>query len=101
MPFGTENSGSLQCCSRLGNRGLLTLYYFSPVHANLFMTSGRHRVLILVLLLFGGPFGGSAQTPGPEGAPALQQVGETAHPPIDEMSGIVRSQWQENVVVGA
>ena len=47
--------------------------------------------------MVGGPFGATAQTPGPEEAPALQQVGETAHPPIEEMSGIVRSRWQENV----
>ena len=27
----------------------------------------------------------------------LEQVGHVDHPPIDEMSGIVRSRWQENV----
>ena len=67
------------------------------MQADLSETSERHRVLLPLLLLLVVPFGVSAQTPGTEEAPALQQVGETAHPPIDEMSGIVRSRWQDNM----
>lgn len=47
---------------------------------------------LLFLLLFSPT--GFAQS---EAGPALTRVGEVKHPPVDEMSGIVRSRWQENV----
>ena len=48
-----------------------------------------------LLLLSGGvPCGGYAQAPD---SVSLVRVGRVAHPPIDEISGIVRSRWQENV----
>jgi hypothetical protein len=54
------------------------------------------RVLLLgsLLLLLVLPSAGCAQSGEDD---ALTQVGTVEHPPIAEMSGIVRSRWQENV----
>jgi len=60
----------------------------------------------LRLLVFSVPLGlvlpaaGCAQTSqhaDPDQRPTLELVGEVEHPPVDEISGIVRSRWQENV----
>lgn len=60
------------------------------------------RVLVVagVLLGLAVPTLGHAQSsqdPNAKQRPALEQVGDVAHSPIDEISGIVRSRWQENV----
>lgn len=39
----------------------------------------------------------TSQNPELDRRSALEPVGEVAHPPVDEISGIVRSRWQENV----
>jgi hypothetical protein len=59
-------------------------------------TSRRASLLICVLFLLGGelPLKGYAQAPD---SVALTHAGRAAHSPIDEISGIVRSRWQENV----
>lgn len=55
---------------------------------------GRVRAVVGVLMLFVLPPMGHAQT---SQTPTLERVGRVEHPPIDEMSGMVRSRWQENV----
>lgn len=56
---------------------------------------GARAASIGVMLLFlASPVESSAQ---PTQEPTLKQVGRVLHPPIDEMSGIVKSQQYENV----
>lgn len=54
------------------------------------------RVLAILGVLIGTvlPLKGRAQSPS---ATALEHVGRVLHPPLDEISGLVRSRWQENV----
>jgi len=55
--------------------------------------------VLSVLLLVAGSADGVAQSSASDAArmPVLSHEGRVAHPPIDEISGIVRSRWQENV----
>ncbi|WP_232798120.1 hypothetical protein [Salinibacter altiplanensis] len=58
------------------------------------------RFVTVALLLLGvNPIGAVAQSSGlvPSPEPSLEREGRVAHTPVDEISGIVRSRWQENV----
>lgn len=64
------------------------------------MALWTHQFVIVVLFLSAaGPTRAVAQSSGlgtsPD--PSLEQEGRVPHPPVDEISGIVRSRWQENV----
>ncbi len=68
------------------------------------MTPWTYRFAIVVLFLSAvlsaaGPMGALAQSSGEAASPApsLERTGHVAHAPVDEISGIVRSRWQENV----
>ena len=59
----------------------------------------RLSVAGVALLLLTGPVPGAAQSnpAQPKSSVELERAGRADHPPIDEMSGIVRSRWQDNV----
>ncbi len=61
----------------------------------------RSSLVVLAVLLLSGEQTALAQTahedPVLEFSPTLRQTGHVPHAPISEMSGIVRSRWQENV----
>ena len=61
------------------------------------MTGSYHASLLLLVLFLlsgGASYEGHAQAPD---SAALARAGYVAHPPVDEISGIVRSRWQDNV----